>query len=71
MGSSTEGLEMMSDEHGVVSPDIIRLDMRPPNDFEDLVRQAAATLDEAGRIVDREVFVQDLYRREREGSTYG
>lgn len=70
MGSSTEGLEMMSDEHRVVSPDIIRLDMRPPNDFEDLVRQAAATLDEAGRIVDREVFVQDLYRREREGSTY-
>lgn len=61
---------MMSDEHGVVSPDIIRLDMRPPSGFDDLIRQAATTLDEAGRIVDKELFVHDLYAREREGSTY-
>lgn len=61
---------MLNGRRDVVSPDIVRTNVKPPRDFDDLVRQAAATLDEAGRILDKEVFVRDLHSREREGSTY-
>lgn len=54
----------------VLSPEIIRLDVPPPRDTDELFSLVAGTLAEAGRVRDSQAFIRDLRARELEGSTY-
>lgn len=54
----------------VIQPTTVDLDLQGINSKEEIITHLAEKLDQAGLLVDKEVYVNSVYEREAMGSTY-